>query len=160
MSDLALPQRLGRRMTHILVDRSIFAWVHRIAGTVAGCTCVFSAIITQTIIPHVWPSGTWQRGFSALTAFFFAVAAAPFAVSYSFNIDRVGESLSRTAIFGVIMALSSIGVDACTFGIFHGDHALIMLAVLYFVQAGAYVLLGHILLQSEVRVNPADPSLL
>jgi hypothetical protein len=156
MNDQALAQRFGRRMNHILVDRSLFAWVHRIFGTVAGCTCVFSAIVTHRITPHVWPSGSWQRGFSAVAAFFFIVAALPFVVSYSSNIDRVGASLLRTTLLGLSLALGSIAVDVCTFVAFRSDAYWPAILLLYFGQAAAYVLLGNLMLGDNLLGDSTD----
>jgi hypothetical protein len=156
MIDSALSRRLGRRMNHVLVDRSLFAWIHRIFGTMAGCVCVFSAIITETIVAHYWQTGTWRRGFSSLSAFFFAVAAMPFVVSYYFNIDKVGASISRTALFALTLALSSVGVDAYTFGIFRDGASPTMLAMLYIGQAMAYVLIGQFVLGHGLRSGSAD----
>jgi hypothetical protein len=156
MIDSALPDGLGRKMNHILVDRTLFAWLHRIFGTVAGCACVFSAIITETIVAHYWQTGTWRRGFSSLSAFFFFVAAMPFVVSYYFNVEKVGISILRTVLFGLILALSSVGVDAYSFGIFRDGASPIMLASLYVGQAVAYVLIGPLILDDGRRGDSTD----
>jgi hypothetical protein len=156
MTDSAIPQRLGRKMNRVLIDRGLFAWFHRIFGTVAGCACVFSAVTTKTIVAHYWRSGTWSRGFSSESAFFFAVAAMPFAVSYYFNIDKVTSSITRTALFLSIVAVSSVGVDACSFGIFRNGASPTLLASLYIGQAVAYVLIGPFILGDLWRSDSAD----
>jgi hypothetical protein len=156
MTDSAIPRRLGRKMNRILVDRGLFAWFHRIFGTVAGCACVLSAVITKTIVAHYWRSGTWSRGFSSESAFFFAVAAMPFAVSYYFNIDKVSSSIPRTVLFLSTMAVSSVGVDACSFGIFRNGASPTVLASLYIGQAAAYVLIGPFILGDMWRSGSAD----
>jgi hypothetical protein len=156
MIDSALPRRLGRQMNHIFVDRSLFAWSHRIFGTAAGCACVFSAIITKTIVAHYWHTGTWSRYFSSESAFFFAVSAMPFVVSYHFNIDKVGASVPRTALFVSTLALSSIGVDAYSFDIFRNGASPVMLAILYVGQAVAYVGIGLLILGDSSGGGSAD----
>jgi hypothetical protein len=143
-------------MHHILVDRSLFAWLHRIFGTVAGCACVFSAISTGTIVAHYWHTGTWRRGFSFVSAFFFAVSAMPFVASYYVNVENVGDSIPRTVLFGLILAVSSVGVDACAFAIFRDGASPIMLAILYIGQAVAYVLIGTFMLGDSLRSGSSD----
>jgi hypothetical protein len=70
----------------------------------------------------------------------------PFVVSYYFNVEKVGVSILRTVLFGLILALSSVGVDAYSFGIFRDGASPIMLASLYVGQAVAYVLIGPFIL--------------
>jgi hypothetical protein len=156
MTDLTSSQRLGRRMNHILVDRSLFAWLHRIVGALAGCACVFSAIVTESVVARYWRTGTWRRGFSAECAILFAIAAFPFVVSYLFNVDRVSGSIRRTALFALALALSSIAVDAYTLVAFRGGVSLPLLAILYIGQSAAYVLIGRLVLGDglqEFRAN-------
>jgi hypothetical protein len=85
MSDLTHARRLGRRMNHLLVDQSIFAWTHRILGMVAGSICAFSWIATH---PYVTPHGMvlWiARYFRLIVPAVFFAAALPFVISYAAN---------------------------------------------------------------------------
>jgi hypothetical protein len=108
MSDLAVAQRLGRRMNHLLVDQSLFAWTHRILGFIAGSTCVITAIATTKFLHG---SG-FTRGFGgSIVAVIFFSAASPFVVSYSSNFDLVDDKLSQTIGFAVCLVGISVLVD-------------------------------------------------
>ena len=84
------------------------------------------------------------------------VAAMPFAVSYYFNVDKVSASIPRTALFLSTLAVSSVGVDACSLGIFRNGASPIVLASLYIGQAVAYVLIGPFILGDMWRGGSAD----
>jgi hypothetical protein len=155
MTDLTSSQRLGRRMNHLLVDRSLFAWLHRIVGASAGCACVFSAIVTDSIVARYWRTGTWRRGFSVECAVLFAFAAFPFVISYVFNVDRLSGSIRRTVSFALALALSSIAVDAYTLVVFRGGVSLPPLGILYIGQSLAYVLIGRFMLGDGHHELPA-----
>jgi len=80
----------------------------------------------------------------------------PFVVSYHFNIDKVGASVPRTALFVSTLALSSIGVDAYSFDIFRNGASPVMLAILYVGQAVAYVGIGLLILGDSSGGGSAD----
>jgi hypothetical protein len=145
MNDLAPPQRLGRRMDHLLVDRGLFAWTHRVLGILSGCICVLSAIATNRLPIHRSVTGWYPRG-GGVSALVFLIAALPFVVSYSSNIDLVSEKIARTALFAVCLVGSSLFVDACTILILKGDYSALVLGAVYCGQAVAYVGLGHLTL--------------
>jgi hypothetical protein len=151
MTDLTPSQRLGRRVNYILVDRSVFAWLHRIVGALAGCACVFSAIVTESVIARYWRTGTWRLGFSAECAVLFAIAAFPFVVSYLFNVDRVSGSIRRTVLFALILSLSSFAIDACTLAVFRNGVSPPLLVILYIGQSVAYVFIGRLALGDRLQ---------
>src|SRR5258707_12455929 len=115
MSDLAVARRLGRRMNHLLVDQSLFAWTHRILGLIAGSTCVITAIGTTKFLHG---SG-FTKGFGgSLVAVIFFSAASQFAVSSSTNFDLVDDKFSQTIGFAVCPAGISVLVALVTVVLF------------------------------------------
>jgi hypothetical protein len=149
MSDLAVAQRLGRRMNHLLVDQSLFAWTHRILGFIAGSTCVIAALATTKFLHG---SG-FTRGFAGgIVAVIFFSAAAPFAVSYSTNFDLVDDKLSRTIGFAVCLVGLSVLVDFGTVALFLSDYSRWWLLAIYFGQATGYVQLGELMLGRNDRL--------
>lgn len=143
MSDLALALRLGRRMNHLLVDQSIFAWTHRIFGIVSGMFCGFAWIWTYSFkTPH--GAAIWLgRGFPSLSAAIFLVGAIPFAISYSANFHWVNQSAGRTALFTTL--LLGIGIIAGIFdlAILRNHLSSFLLMPVSLAQATAYIFLGE-----------------
>jgi hypothetical protein len=146
MIDVTAAQRLGRRMDHLLVDRSLFAWTHRILGLISGCTCVISAIATNRLLFHRGMALWFSRGAGSASAIVFFVAALPFVVSYSTNIDLVDEKFTRTALFAFGLVGISILVDGWTILIMQSEYSALVLGGVYFGEAIAYVVLGHVTL--------------
>jgi|SRR5258706_3332308 len=149
MSDLAVARRLGRRMNHLLVDQSLFAWTHRILGLIAGSTCVITAIATTKFLHG---SG-FTKGFGgSLVAVIFFSAASPFAVSYSTNFDLVDDKLSQTIGFAVCLVGISVLVDLGTVVLFLSVYSRWWLLAIYLGQAAAYVQLGELMLGRNDRL--------
>jgi hypothetical protein len=150
MSDLAVAQRLGRRMNHLLVDQSLFAWTHRILGFIAGSTCVLATIATT----QFFHGSGFTRGFGGgIVAGIFFAAASPFVVSYSTNFDRVDDSLSQTVWFAVCLVGLSVLVDIGTVELCLSEYSGWWLLAIYFCQASAYVLLGELMLGRNDRLE-------
>ena len=148
MSDLAIAQRLGRRMNHLLVDQSLFAWTHRILGLVAGSTCVLAMIATAEFL-H---GNGFSRGFGgSIVALIFFIAASPFVVSYAVNFDLVDDSVSQTIWFAICLVGLSVLVDCGTVAICVGHSSPWWLPAMYFGQAFVYVQLGELMLGRNDR---------
>ena len=147
MTDLAIAQRLGRRMDHLLVDQSLFAWTHRILGFIAGSNCVLSIIATSKFLPR-----GFSRGYGGgLVAIIFFAAAYPFVASYSSNFDLVGEKLSETVWFAVCLAGISVIVDIGTVILCVDHYSRWWLLAAYLGQASVYVWLGDLMLDRGNR---------
>jgi hypothetical protein len=150
MSEITPPQRLGRRMNHLLVDRSLFAWTHRLLGVIAGCTCVITAISTHRLLFFRRGVTMWfSRAGGSASALVFFMAALPFVVSYLNNIELVDEKFTRTALFAFGLVAISFSVDALTIIVLRGEYSTLALVALYFGQAIAYIGLGRITLGPE-----------
>ena len=149
MSDLAVAQRLGRRMNHLLVDQSLFAWTHRILGLIAGSTCVLAMIATTKVLHR---SG-FTRGFGgSIVAVIFFFAALPFVVSYSTNFDLVDDRMPRTIWFAVCLVGVAVLVDFGTVVLCIGSYSRWWLFAIYFSQAFVYVQLGELMLGRNDRL--------
>jgi hypothetical protein len=143
MGDLALAQRLGRRMNQLLIDQSLFAWTHRTLGFIAGTTCVVATVATTKLLQG---SG-FTRGYGGgIVAIIFFTAASPFVVSYSTNFDLVSDKFSQTLWFAVCLVGASIVLDLTTVVLCLGDYSRWWLLAIYFCQASAYVQLGQLML--------------
>ena len=149
MSDLAVAQRLGRRMNHLLVDQSLFAWTHRILGFVAGSTCVLAMIATTKFLQ----GRGFTRGYGgSLVAIIFFFAASPFVVSYSTNFDLVDDRISQTAWIAVCLVGVSVLVNIGTVMLCFSDNSRWWLFAIYFGQAFVYVQLGELTLGRNDRI--------
>jgi hypothetical protein len=149
MSDLTLALRLGRRMNHLLVDQSIFAWTHRVLGVMAGTACSFSWI---AIHPYRTPFGTvpWiARLFTLITTVVFFGAALPFVVSYAANFHWVSQNTVRTALFVIAVVVIGVIADGITIAIFRCDASAFWLILVYLNQASAYVFIGKRILNNN-----------
>jgi hypothetical protein len=152
MNDLALARRLGRRMNHLLVDQSIFAWTHRILGILSGTFCGFAWIATHSFrTPHgvaVWLG----RGFPSLTAAIFLVGAFPYVISYSANFHWVNQSAIRTGVFTTL--LFGVGVVAGIFylAISRNHVSSLLLIPVSLAQATAYIFLGERVLGADHNI--------
>jgi hypothetical protein len=150
MSEITPPGRLGRRMNHLLIDRSLFAWTHRLLGVIAGCTCVITAISTQRLFFFRRGVTMWFSRASGIgSALVFFMAALPFVVSYLKNIELVDDKFTRTALFAFGLVGISLSVDALTVIVLRGEYSALSLMTLYFGQAVAYVGLGRVTLGRE-----------
>ena len=143
MNDIAPAQRLGRRMNHLLVDQSVFAWAHRILGFIGGSTLVISVVAKSQFL-H-WTE--FSSGFGgSIVAVIFLPAAVPFVISYLANFDWVSERIGRMAIFLALLSAVALIVDAITVAIFVNAASWLWLFALYLGQASAYSVLGpHVL---------------
>src|SRR5882672_8111996 len=112
MNDVTPARRLGRRMDHLLVDRSLFAWTHRVLGVMSGCTCVVAAIVTHRLLFHRSLALWFTRGAGSAAALVFFLAALPLVVSYSSSIELVNEKFTRTDLFALGLVGTSILSDA------------------------------------------------
>jgi hypothetical protein len=146
MVSITPARRLGRRMDHLLVDRSFFAWTHRVLGVISGCTCVITAIATHRLLFHRVLSLWIMRGAGGASALVFFMAALPFVVSYSSNIERVDEKMTRTLVFATGLVGISIIADGLTVLILLDDYPAVVLAALYGGQAVVLVGLGQLTL--------------
>jgi hypothetical protein len=146
MNDVTLARRLGRRMDQLLVDRSLFAWTHRVLGVISGCICVVVAIATHRLLFNRSLALWLMRGAGSAAALVFFLAALPFVVSYSSNIELVDEKFTRTALFAFGLVGTSILADAAAVLILRSDYSVLALGTLYCGQAIAYVGWGHLTL--------------
>jgi hypothetical protein len=76
----------------------------------------------------------------------FFLAALPFVVSYSSNIELVDEKFTRTALFAFGLVGTSILADAAVVFILQSGYSALALAAIYCCQAIAYVGWGHLTL--------------
>jgi len=149
MSDLAIAQRLGCHINHLLIDQSLFAWTHRILDFIAGSNCVIAAFATTKFLQG---SG-FTRGFGgSIVAVIFFSAASPFAISYSTNFDLVGDKLSQTIGFAVCLVGLPILADFGTVALFLSGYSRWWLLAIYFGQAAAYVQFGELMLGRNDRL--------
>jgi hypothetical protein len=144
--------RLGRRVDHVLVDQSVFAWTHRVLGIVAGLSLVFAMIASGDLVLHriSWIS---QRAFSYRAAFMFGVGALPLGISYFENRNRIDDSVRRTSIFLVSVGLVSIGVDGLAVYLVDWSHSVQKALLLYSAQAALYLGLGAWVLTDDFDRN-------
>ena len=152
MSDLTLARRLGRRMNHVLIDQSVFAWTHRILGIVAGSICAFSWIATH---PYTTPHGTvfWiARYFRLIVAAVFFAAALPFVISYTANFHWVSQNSVRTVIFVAIVVAIGAVADGITVAIFRSEASAFWLILVFLNQASAYIFVGQMILADDDRI--------
>ena len=133
-------------MDHLLVDRSLFAWTHRVLGVISGCTCVVAATATHRLLFHRSVASWFTRGAGSAAALVFFLAALPFVVSYSSNIELVDEKFTRTALFAFGLVGTSILADAAVVFILQSGYSALALAAIYCCQAIAYVGWGHLTL--------------
>ena len=152
MSDLTLARRLGRRMNHVLIDQSIFAWTHRILGIMAGSICAFSWIATH---PYIIPHGTvlWiERYFRLIVAAVFFAAAVPFVISYTANFHWVSQNSVRTVLFVTIVVAIGVIADGVTIAIFRSEASAFWLILVFLNQASAYIFVGQQILADDDRI--------
>ena len=150
MSDLAVAQRLGRRMNHLLVDQSLFAWTHRILGVIAGSTCVLAMMATTKFLQ----GRGFTRGYGgSIVAIIFLFAASPFVVSYSTNFDLIDDRISRTIWFAICLVGVSVLVDIGAVMLCISDTSRWWLLAMYFGQAIAYVWLGELTLRRNDQLD-------
>jgi hypothetical protein len=144
--------RLGRRVDHVLVDQSVFAWTHRILGIVSGLTLVFAMIASGDLVLHrlTWLS---THAFSYRAAFMFGVGALPLAISYFENRNRVDDSVPRTAIFLMLVGLVSFGVDGLVVYLVDGSQSIQKVLLLFAAQAALYLGLGARVLNAGFDAN-------
>jgi hypothetical protein len=87
-----------------------------------------------------------MRGAGRASALVFFMAALPFVVSYSSNIERVDEKMTRTVLFAIGLVGISIFADGLTVLILRDDYPAVVLAALYSGQAIVLVGLGQLTL--------------
>jgi hypothetical protein len=90
----------------------------------------------------------FSRSVGGASALVFFIAALPFVVSYLSNIDLVDEKLTRTAIFAFCLVGSSLLVDVSTVLVLRNEYSALSLGAVYFGQAVAYIVLGHLTLET------------
>ena len=105
-----------------------------------------ASIATHRLLFHRSLALWFMRGAGSASALVFFLAALPFVVSYSSNIELVDEKLTRTALFAIGLVGTSIFADAGVVLILRGDYSVLVLAALYCGQAIAYVGWGHLTL--------------
>jgi hypothetical protein len=149
MSDLTLALRLGRRMNHLLVDQSIFAWTHRVLGVMAGSVCSFSWIATHSYKTLYGTVPWFGRLFSLATAAVFFGAAFPFVLSYAANFHWVSQNTVRTMLFVIAVVAISVIADGITIAIFSSEASAFWLIIVYVNQASAYVFVGRQILNDN-----------
>jgi hypothetical protein len=144
---------LGRRVDHILIDQSIFAWTHRVLGIIGGFSLGFVMLYAGRLRLHmITPYATSRLG--RMAALMFGLAALPFVISYFENRNRVDDSVPRMVLFLVLIALVAIGVDALVMYLELAGRSLPQVSLLYAAQATVYVCLGRLFLNDAIYAPP------